>query len=219
MITRLVDRFVRRSDRPVAIRVAFAVVLTALPAAAPAAQDPPAEPTSIPQNVRVSPMLQPVFAMLLEKSATFRRQCSRIAAARHVRVTVLSAPSFQEQAPPRARASIARHVYGLIQAVIEIPVSPDLPELLAHELEHVIEQVDGVDLLALAAAGVGGVFEVDPGVFETARARAAGRAVLRDLFGETDPALKRTVRRVGRALRIGRPVASQTTPVGRWVRH
>jgi hypothetical protein len=95
-----------------------------------------------------------------------------------------------------------------MQAVIEIPISPDMVELLPHELEHVIEQLDGVDLVALAAAGTDGVSEVDPRIFETARARAAGRAVIRELFGGTDPALSTAAKRVAHAVRLVRPAAA-----------
>ena len=178
------------------------------PSLARAAQDAEGARAGVPHNIRVSPMLQPVFALLLQKSETFRRQCERIGRARHVRVSVTSTPPFREHSLPRARASITRHVHGLVKAVVEIPVSPDMVELLPHELEHVIEQIEGVNLAGLAAAGAGGVLEVDPGIFETVRARSAGLAVMRELFGETDPAVASAARRVTRALRVIRPAAA-----------
>lgn len=49
-------------------------------------------------------------------------------------------------------------------------------EHIAHELEHVLEQVDGTDLRRLARHGLDGI--VDMGErYETARARAVGQAV------------------------------------------
>jgi hypothetical protein len=52
-------------------------------------------------------------------------------------------------------------------------------EYLAHELEHVLEQIDGVDLVRLKRQGVDGVEHVG-GQDETARARSVGRAVARE---------------------------------------
>ncbi len=51
-------------------------------------------------------------------------------------------------------------------------------EDLAHEIEHVLEQIDGVDLAGLLANGVAGVrADRQRGVLETARAAAIGRLV------------------------------------------
>ena len=52
-------------------------------------------------------------------------------------------------------------------------------EYLAHELEHVLEQLDGTDRERLARQHVDGVVNVG-GVYETARARSVGRAVARE---------------------------------------
>ena len=55
------------------------------------------------------------------------------------------------------------------------------PEYLAHEIEHVLEQVDGVDLRRSARGGLEGVQETQSSVFETARAIAIGRVVAREV--------------------------------------
>jgi hypothetical protein len=52
-------------------------------------------------------------------------------------------------------------------------------EYLAHELEHVLEQIEGVDLVRLKRQRVDGVAHVG-GQDETARARSVGRAVARE---------------------------------------
>ena len=52
-------------------------------------------------------------------------------------------------------------------------------EYLAHELEHVLEQIDGTDRVRLARQHVDGVVNVG-GVYETARARSVGRTVARE---------------------------------------
>jgi hypothetical protein len=52
-------------------------------------------------------------------------------------------------------------------------------ELIAHELEHVLEQVDGTDLARLARHGLGGVADREWG-YETARAQSVGQSVARE---------------------------------------
>ena len=78
----------------------------------------------------------------------------------------------------------------------------DITELLPHELEHVLEQVEGIDLPALAKRRASGVQEVGRGVYETERARGAGLMALREVYGEFDPvsAAVRGLKRVWRAL-------------------
>ena len=49
-------------------------------------------------------------------------------------------------ATARARTSFRQGQWGALAADIEIRSSADLTELLAHEFEHLIEQLDGVDL-------------------------------------------------------------------------
>jgi hypothetical protein len=60
--------------------------------------------------------------------------------------------------------------------VIDLPFDRDFAELLAHEFEHVIEQLEGVDLRQRATEPHSGVRKVDGGAFETDRANKAGRA-------------------------------------------
>ncbi len=55
--------------------------------------------------------------------------------------------------------------------------------LIAHEFEHILEQLDGVDLPSMAARPATGVHAVaSSGRFETDRAIAAGRQVEREVF-------------------------------------
>jgi hypothetical protein len=56
---------------------------------------------------------------------------------------------------------------------------PDAPRLIAHEMEHIIEQLDDVDLQA--QAGNGTVWKDRDGSFETQRAIEAGRQVEREV--------------------------------------
>jgi hypothetical protein len=189
---------------------------------APAAtQDATSAGWSLPSNIQVDAFLTDTVAALQRKSATFRRQCDTIRAAGHVRVAITAVWMPRLMTEPRARASISRFAFGHLRAVIEIPTNADHVELIPHELEHVIEQIEGIDLPALASAGRQGVARVMDGSFETARAKAAGLAAAAEVYGETDPALTGTLQRVGRMWRAigsrsrGRPRAHTPRSPGR----
>ncbi len=63
----------------------------------------------------------------------------------------------------------------------QVYLRPDLgvTEFIAHELEHIVEQLDGVDLKA--QAGNGEVWRTGDGAFETRRAIDSGRRVAREM--------------------------------------
>ena len=70
---------------------------------------------------------------------------------------------------------------GRLSATVRIKLPTDEPtiaELIGHELEHIIEQLDGVDLsrVALGSARGSGV-RVAGGKFETERAHRVGMTV------------------------------------------
>ena len=106
-------------------------------------------------------------------SATFRRQWTRLASAR-VRVTV----TFDKPTSgPPAQARISR--VGGLRVEISLPlVDRRAVEYLAHEIEHVLEFLDEIDLAAAAAQRIHGVTESGRfAAFETSRAIAIGRLV------------------------------------------
>jgi hypothetical protein len=150
-----------------------------------------------PNNIEVARTLAPVFAQALTQSPTVQRQCQLIAVAPHVRIAV----RLQVGRLPggRAAATISRYEAGALFAEIRLPVSVDLIELLAHELEHVIEQMEGINLAQLADERQNGVARLADGAFETRRAQAAGRAAAHevDLFAQAE----RQARADARALR------------------
>jgi hypothetical protein len=78
----------------------------------------------------------------------------------------------------RARSCARRYASGLLVVDMELPpASPDFAELLAHELEHVTEFIDGVNFKAVAATGHGGIVQTpSDGSFESDRAHNAGLA-------------------------------------------
>jgi hypothetical protein len=106
-------------------------------------------------------------------SPTFRRQCARLA---ETSVTVI----VRVVGPRRLRGlsamtritrsdGLARHADVFLGALT--------PELLAHELEHVLEQIDGIDLSSLEAHAVHGVQKDQWDRFETTRAFRIGQIV------------------------------------------
>jgi hypothetical protein len=113
------------------------------------------------------------------RSPTFRRQCARLVENPAVAVTIAfaSAPSNVH-----ARTHIEQDGSGIFARVEISSRSPDLfVEHIAHELEHILEELDGVDHPRLARQGVDGIL-ISEGDYETARARAIGRKVAHEVL-------------------------------------
>ena len=108
------------------------------------------ETFSIPANLHMSRDLQPRFNVMLAASPTFRSQCQRLADQTDLYVRLIVDPRLTD-GPIRARSVISRLRSGAVVAFVSIGASPDPAEWLAHEIEHVIEQLEGVKLHALAA--------------------------------------------------------------------
>lgn len=141
---------------------------------------PPARCEASAERLRVEPALRPVVADLCRRSATFRRQVIRLV--RHTGLEVRLEPGqFSTFGRVRARSAITRVDGRLRTARVEVPSGNSVlqAELVAHEFEHILEQLDGVDLAAWA--GRSGVYRVGSGdrdgPFETERARQIGRVV------------------------------------------
>lgn len=128
----------------------------------------------LPPNIHAGPLRRDIVS-LIQASPTFRAQCGRIAAARNLRVDVELVRALDG---PRAETTITRYEAGAVRADVRIAFGQDYPELIAHEFEHVIEQLDGVDLRS--EADHGRAWLVDARGFETRRASDAGRAVRRE---------------------------------------
>jgi hypothetical protein len=79
----------------------------------------------------------------------------------------------------RARSILSRHQYGLITAVVELPPFGDHVELIAHEFEHIVEQLEGVELRRLANDPSAGVHDLQY-AYETERAYKVGQQVARE---------------------------------------
>ena len=128
----------------------------------------------LPSNVDMPRDLARVIRRIYDRSPAFRAQCQRIASAHNLRVRVRIDTSI----PTRCRAfTIVQRQGHDIRADVHLPPTNGLIELVGHEFEHLIEQIEGLDLKRLARVKGSGVHEGEGQVFETDRAKAAGRVV------------------------------------------
>lgn len=135
-----------------------------------------------PSNITVPAMYRPLLEAMLRGSPTFRRQCLRLAAEPTLTVQLEMNPHALGS-DVRAKTRLARNAKGHLVATVEIAPLRDTQELIAHEFEHIIEQLDGVDLAAHAAQAGTGVSEIGAagGLFETVRAQRMGLKVVSEL--------------------------------------
>jgi hypothetical protein len=135
---------------------------------------------SMPANLEVPAVYRELFELMLDRSPTFRRQCMRIAAARHLTVHVSSEAAPGRDAP-RAYTRITREEDGRLIARVRITAATSNPaELIAHEMEHIVEQLDGIDLAHRSAVQGSGVRACGDGSYETVRAKRIGMLVARE---------------------------------------
>jgi hypothetical protein len=178
-----------RWERPtwsIAARQAAAILLLMAVSHATAtgqAASPPAQgvgsPSLLPPNLVVPGIARPLVTSMWSRSPTFRRQCARLAEHPEVLVRIDlfagvhngQASAFVEQGDGSYRVSVA----------IDVHKSALYVEHIAHELEHVLEAVDGTDLPRLSRQRVGGVINLG-GSYETARALSVGRIVAREVM-------------------------------------
>lgn len=163
------------------------ILLLALvaPAWAPAAWAEPVACATLPGNIAVPAVYQARVQQLIAQSPTLRRQCLVIASTPDVAVAIR--PAGRMSAHCRARTEFVRTRSGVLRATVDLPVSRDFTELLAHELEHVIEQIEGIDLERLAVRADSGVWTTGPNAYETSRATRVGRRAAREVRLCADP--------------------------------
>jgi hypothetical protein len=145
---------------------------------------PLVRPVALPSNLEVASVFRLVLDKMWQASPTFRGQWRRLAAGSPVRVSVLVEDLPRPASSSKAR-TVLRHQDGsLVSAHVYLKPSLDAAELIAHELEHILEQLDRVDLQAQAGNGV--VWKAGDGAFETRRAIEAGRRVAREVTTGSD---------------------------------
>jgi hypothetical protein len=135
----------------------------------------------LPDTVHVADDLRGPVDTMLRRSPAFRSQCRQIARAPQLYARVKIDPLIVNK-HYRARSTICRLTSGAIVALIDIAAVGDPTELLAHEFEHLIEQLDGLELRDLARRRQG-AWHSDDEMFETDRAIRMGRMVLDEVRG------------------------------------
>jgi len=130
----------------------------------------------LPSNLKGGPF-QVALEQMWKGSATFRDQCARIARHRTLIVRLRAESGFWPES--RARTDFFRHEGALLRAdiIISISAARDQIELIGHELEHVVEQIEGVRTgESRCAARTNGT-----GALESCRAIEAGRRIAREV--------------------------------------
>jgi hypothetical protein len=133
-------------------------------------------------NISVTDLYRPLVRSMLERSATFRRQWSRLARATTLTIDVRSEPSGGPGLA--AHTTIKRELGQPISARVIIVHGRRTAELIAHELEHIIEQLDGINLDQKAEVRGSGVRHcscAEGTAFETTRAIETGLRVAEDV--------------------------------------
>lgn len=142
---------------------------------APAARDASA-------TIVVDGQLQPLIDDLLARSPAFRRQWQRLVRVPRLWITLeLVHPNHVVDA--HAATRVSAHPDGSLHAVVAIPGGRRLAELIAHEVEHVLERLDGVRVATQHAMGDPTVRRAS-GTFETARAVLVGQLVAAEIAGQ-----------------------------------
>ena len=124
--------------------------------------------SSLPFNIDAG-IVEPIALALLQQSPTFKQQCLRIATTIVLRVQVRIIPTLKGS---RGQTTIQRHDTGALRAHVQLAFGEDYVELLAHEFEHVLEQVEQVRLTEQLSTRQAWI--TPTGAFETRRATEVG---------------------------------------------
>jgi hypothetical protein len=137
--------------------------------------------TTIPANLSVPGALRSLLEEVLRRSPTFRQQVQKLRGAPHVRM-VIRYGDVSSWHVLRAESTVLRYEWGAMQVDTRLYTARDVIEVIAHELEHVCEQIDGVDVRQLSQRRHSGVY-ANGQLFETQRAIMIGRQVAREAVG------------------------------------
>ena len=127
-------------------------------------------------SIQFSPELKSQVDRMLQRSATFREQYRRIAEAPMMAVGVRTDVRLCETSY-KARTTFRRYQSGLMVAAVTVSPGAHQEEWIAHEFEHILEQLDGQNLPQMARNHAKDVWFSGSDVIETERAINAGRTV------------------------------------------
>jgi len=139
--------------------------------------------TTIPANLTVPGTLRPLLEEVLRRSPTFRQQVLKLRNAPHVKMAIRYS-DVSSWHVLRAESTVLRYEWGAMQVDTQLYTVRDVVEVVAHELEHVCEQIDGLDVRQLSHQRNTGVYSAGRH-FETRRAVLIGRQVAREALGLT----------------------------------
>ena len=134
-------------------------------------------PTGFPTNIVVQAELRATVAHLWVNSPTFRKQCLKIGEHKRYRVALTIEPQLNVNRNWRAQCVLRIYSSGLVTAHVTVPSRRDVNELIPHELEHVVEHIDGVNVKENARKHGNDAYDTGGGRIETARAMRMGRQV------------------------------------------
>jgi hypothetical protein len=143
-------------------------------------------PTGFPANIVVQTELRAAVARLWQGSPTFRAQCLKIGEHKRYRVAVTVEPSLALSRNWRAQCVLRVYSTGLVAARVMVALNRQVDELIPHELEHIVEHIDGVNVRREANRRTGSAYEVGHGQIETVRAVQAGRQAQQELAASRD---------------------------------
>jgi hypothetical protein len=133
----------------------------------------------LPASIDAPDDLRRTMTGMLQQSATFRQQCQRLDVP-GLRVQIRPDVQLFDR-PYRARSIIRRSQSGALTACVALAAFGNPTEWLAHEFEHIIEQLDGVRIPQLAMASSHDAWRSGDNMFETDRALRVGRLVLHEV--------------------------------------
>jgi hypothetical protein len=165
------------NTRMLCLAVGAAVLTTACATSRAAARFQRPEPFPA-SNIRVAFPLEPCVKTMLTRSSTFHQTYLTIANHRGVRVSVSLVPVRRFRV--RATTKVHSYVGGQRVAEIRLHTTTDLVELIAHEMEHVRELLEGTNLLLSSVAHVTQVQRVGTS-FETRRGIETGLRVAEEV--------------------------------------
>jgi len=141
----------------------------------------PAQPVSRrwPCQLVIDQNLRPFADSAWDGSATFRHQCRTLGAARATVIVTGASPRELDRAVARIEMSTQGTVFARVR--VRLGRDANIVELIAHEIEHVLERVEGINLLLEWRHGSSRVTLLSGGAFETGRAIDVGRRVAREV--------------------------------------
>jgi hypothetical protein len=137
----------------------------------------------LPANIIIDTTLTDVAVEMLRDSQTFRSQCQRLGMVRllQVRVSLDSEPRTHSREECRAMTIIRRYQFGRIEADVRLRTAIDSSMLIAHELEHIREYVEGMNYSVASVQDPTRVWISAQGHYETSRAIETGERVASEM--------------------------------------